>query len=318
MFVADQLFCPKTDHGIRQADMLYSQPKDSIDVLFMGSSHIHYDVNTALLWENYGMAAYDYSAAEQPLWITYHYLVEACKRQNPKVVVLDLYSPARFKDDYQYDYLETNLNGMRFSVNKIQMLLTSCEKDRIFKYFPDFVTYHSRYSEIDASDWKYLFQSDDEKNSFKGFTPYFEIEAKERPEFDQPYSGGLTVKSEMYLQRIIDYCKDNNIGLFLMVSPYMTTNEDETVYNRVHEIADYNGLEFQSTNFFYNEMDIDFSTDFNDDSHLNYWGSCKFSDYLGKLLKDRYEIPDRRGDARWESWDRHSEAISKEVEDAMK
>lgn len=316
MCAADIILCPKTEHGIRQADMLYSQPENSIDVLFLGSSHIHYDVNTALLWDEYGIAAYDYSAAEQPLWITYHYLVEACKYQNPKVVVLDLYCPARFKEDYQYDFLETNLNGMRLSLNKLRMLLASCEIERIFEYFPDFVTYHSRYSELKISDFEYLVRTAKEQNSFKGFTAYFGITPMEKPVFDQPYSGGLTVKSEIYLQRIIDYCKDNDIELFLMVAPYMTTKEDETVYNRVHEIANYCGLEFQSTNFFYKEMEIDFEHDFNDESHLNYWGSCKFSRFLGQEIKDRFDIPDRRGDVYWESWDRHSREIRAEVEAA--
>lgn len=33
-------------------------------------------------------------------------------------------------------------------------------------------------------------------------------------------------------------------------------------------------------------MNLDFSSDFNDWSHLNYYGSCKFIDYLAKdILK---------------------------------
>ena len=91
----DRVLSVKTAHGIRQARDMYAQPRNSIDVVFMGSSHIHCDVNTALLWEKYGIAAYDYSAAEQPLWTTYYYLKEICKYQKPQLVVLDLYSPAR-------------------------------------------------------------------------------------------------------------------------------------------------------------------------------------------------------------------------------
>ena len=92
----------KSDHGINQNRGLYFQSEDSIDAVFLGTSHIHCNVNTALLWEEYGIAAYDYSGAEQPLWMTYYYLKEFYKYQDPKVVVLDLYAPARFKEDYQY------------------------------------------------------------------------------------------------------------------------------------------------------------------------------------------------------------------------
>ncbi len=76
---AKALLSVKSEHGIRQARDMYIQPKNSIDVVFMGSSHVHCDVNTALLWEKYGIAGYNYSGAEQPLWITYYYLKEICK-----------------------------------------------------------------------------------------------------------------------------------------------------------------------------------------------------------------------------------------------
>lgn len=302
----DRLLNYKTSHGIRQAMDMYSQPRNTIDVVFMGSSHIHCDVNTALLWKEYGIAAYDYSAAEQPLWITYYYLQEICKYQNPKLVVIDMYSPAEFKDDYQYEFLADNLDGVRFSLTKIEMIMASCEYEHIWEYFPSIATYHNRYDDLGEADWKYLTMSRRERAQFKGFTPYYMTTPFEKPELKQEKSGGISLKSEIYLQKIIDYCRKHNIELFLMVSPYKTTDEDELVYNRVHEIADMNGIQFNSTNYFYDSMELDFDEDFNDESHLNYQGSCKFSDYLGGEIKSMYDIPDRRGLERWESWDRHA------------
>ncbi len=314
-FASDRILSIKTAHGIRQARDMYAQPRDSIDVVFMGSSHIHCDVNTALLWENYGIAAYDYSAAEQPLWITYYYLREICKYQKPELIVLDLYSPARFKEDYQYDWLADNLNGVRFSWNKIRMILASCEMDRIWDYFPSMATYHLRYAELNGEDWEYLKMSKKERAAFKGYTPYYYVNPQEEPVLAEKQSGGITIKSEMYLQRIIEYARDQGIDLFLMVSPYITTDEDELVYNRVHEIADRYGLKFNSTNYYYTTMGLNFEEDFNDNSHLNYLGSCKFTDYLAKELKQMYDIPDRRGMKKWESWDRHVQEIRREVEE---
>ncbi len=305
----DKLLSYKTEHGIRQARELYSQPRNTIDVVFLGSSHIHCDVNTALLWEKYGIAAYDYSAAEQPLWITYYYLREFCKYQNPSLVVLDMYSPARYKEDHHYDYLPDNVDGIRFSPDKIAMLWNSAAPDRILDFFPSIGSYHNRWWGVSSKDWEYVMMSRKERASFKGYTPYYLTDPQEEPAMEQKYSGGITLKSEIYLQKIIDYCKKHEINLFFIVSPYITTDEDELVYNRVHEIADMNGISFQSTNYFYNVMELDFDEDFNDVSHLNYRGSCKFTDYLGGEIKDMYEIPDRRGLERWESWDRHAEEI---------
>ncbi len=302
VFVLDKLFFIKSPHGIIQARAMYYQPRNTIDVVMLGSSHVHYDINTALLWEKYGIASYDYSAAEQPLWETYHYLQEICKYQNPSVVVLDLYSPARFKNDYQYYWLNENMAGLRFSVNKLQMLFASAQPAMFENYFPSFVTYHSRYKDLSVDDIKTLFEMGNLVN-FKGYTPYMHVKGQEEPLLEEDRSGGITLKSEIYLSRIIEYTKKKNINLFLIVTPYITNDEDELVYNRIKEIAQERGVEFNSTNYHYEDMNLDFNTDFCDDSHLNYSGSCKFSEYLAEELKKKFDIPDRRNQKGYESWD---------------
>ncbi len=315
-FAMDRLLSIKTAHGICQARDMYAQPADTVDVVFLGSSHIHCDVNTALLWRDYGIAAYDYSAAEQPLWITYYYLQEICKYQKPKLVVVDLYGPARFKDDYQYTWLTENLNGFKFSMNKVNMLMASCEPSRFFEYFPSLITYHMRYADIGKEDWDYLFSSKNDRAAFKGFTPYFDVTPQTEPTLGDDHQGGLTNKSRDYLNKIIQYCADNSIDLFLTVTPYITTYQDELVYNQVHDIANSYGIKFDSTNYSYSVMDIDFENDFYDESHLNYYGSCKFTRYIADSIKNAYDIPDRRGQLEWESWERNVGWINKEVTEA--
>ncbi|WP_029231229.1 hypothetical protein [Butyrivibrio sp. VCB2006] len=298
----DEALCIKDDVGTNQTRAMYYQPRNSVDVAMLGSSHIHCDIDTGLLWHDYGIASIDYSAAEQPLWITYHYLKELCKYQSPKVVVLDLYSPALRKDDYQYDWIRPNIFGLRFSLNKLQMLSVSVEKDKLFDYFPDFAYYHGRLGDLTKEDFLYPFTKREKLTNFKGFTPYFNVNSQVQPVIEQEESGGLTLKSEIYLQKIIDYTKANDIELFLIVAPYVTNDSDELVYNRVKEIARMNEIGFNSTNYDYSEMGLDFATDFNDDSHLNYWGAQKFTRYLGNELKANYELPDRRGDSKYNSW----------------
>lgn len=309
---------PKTEHGIMQARCMYSQPKDSIDVVMLGSSHIHCDINTALLWEDYGISAYDYSAAEQPLWITYYYLKEICKTQKPKVAVLDLYGPAHYKDDFQYEWLADNLFGFRFSLNKIQMMTSCLEFDQIDRFFPAFFSYHNNYKELANTNLlQDFFDARKENETFKGYTPYFYVQEQTEPEIVPVGSGGLTPKSEIYLLRIINYCKENNIELFLIVTPYITNDADELVYNRIKEISSYEGIDFNSTNYDYSNMGLNFEDDFNDSSHLNYSGSCKFTKYLADELLSRFELEDHRGDSYYDSWYKHCEIIDELVTSQM-
>ncbi|WP_240516399.1 hypothetical protein [Brachyspira sp. G79] len=58
---------------------------------------------------------------------------------------------------------------------------------------------------------------------------------------------------------------------------------------------------------------MDFSKDFNDPNHLNYKGSAKFTRYLGKYLKENYDLPDRRGDPKYYSWEMNAKYEYKNV-----
>ena len=312
LITIEQVLKIKSGHGINQKEGLYAQPKNSIDVAFMGTSHVHCGINTALLWEEYGIAGYDYSGAEQPLWMTYYYLKELLKYQNPQMIVLDLYGPARFKDDYQYEWISENIYGMKFSLNKLEMLSASVESHKFFDYFPDFSSYHSRYDELNDEDFKYLFKSKEESAAFKGYTPYIKTFKMKEPAISTNERRGLTEKSEKYLRKIIQYTQERDITLVLIVVPYLITAEDKETYNQIMDIAKEEELIFIDYNEYYKQIDLDFSTDFNDDSHLNHLGSTKFSRYLGIFLSGS-DIPDKRETPGYESWDEHVAVINEYI-----
>lgn len=313
-YLAASILRVKSQHGINQKEGLYWQPRQSIDVVMMGSSHIHCNINTGLLWEKYGVAAYDYSGAEQPLWMTYYYLRELYKYQTPKVIVLDMYAPARFKEDYQYRWIAENIYGMRFSFNKLEMLSVSVEPQKIPQYFPSFAVYHSRYDELEKEDFENFIWDMEKKEAFKGYTPYWNKNFQKRPSVLESRNDGLTEKSEQYLRKIIAYTREKECPLILIVAPYVITAEDQRTYNRIREIAEEEGVSFINYNEHYDEIGLDFTSDFNDASHLNYWGSCKFTSYLGEYLKSIPTIPDRRGQKEYESWDDNVEMIRKAAE----
>lgn len=233
------VFSFKSPHGIDQTEGLYWQPKESIDVVMMGTSHIHCGVNTGVLWEKYGIPAYDYSGAEQPLWMTYYYLKELYKYQSPKVIALDLYAPARYKEDNQYNWIGENIYGMRFSFNKMAMLFTSVEMHRISDYFPSFAVYHSRYGDLEQEDFNHFFWEGKAKEAFKGYTPYWgkaTLTEPDRKDMAEEETIGLTEKSEKYLRKIIQYTRDMGSELVLIVVPYEETKEDRKTYAEIEEI----------------------------------------------------------------------------------
>jgi len=94
----------------------------------------------------------------------------------------------------------------------------------------------------------------------------------------------------------------------LIVTPYpLNPNNSEHirqlhVYNKVSEIAEEYGITYINYNFLYDEIGIDFETDFADGVHLNYKGNPKFTSYLGAWIKANYEIPDRRENGNYDDY----------------
>ena len=65
------------EDGIRQMEGFYKQPRGSVDVLVMGSSHAYVNIDPAVLSKEEGISAYDLCASMQPVWNTYYTLKEA-------------------------------------------------------------------------------------------------------------------------------------------------------------------------------------------------------------------------------------------------
>lgn len=68
----------------------YKEPINSLDVIFLGSSHMLHALYPLQLYHDYGMASYNYSQYGQPFLLTYKSLKEVLKRQKPKIVVIDI------------------------------------------------------------------------------------------------------------------------------------------------------------------------------------------------------------------------------------
>ena len=90
-----QVFRFKFNDGIYGMEQFYREKENSLDAIFFGSSHMYVNVNTSVLWKEYGIAGYDLGGSEQPVWNSYYYVKEALKTQKPSVLVLDCFTACR-------------------------------------------------------------------------------------------------------------------------------------------------------------------------------------------------------------------------------
>ena len=81
--ILQNIFIPKTEYTTIIKEF-YEEPKDSLDILFMGDSSIYRGISPMQLWKEYGYAGYDFSSPAQKTWDQYYCLEEALQYQKPK------------------------------------------------------------------------------------------------------------------------------------------------------------------------------------------------------------------------------------------
>lgn len=307
----------KYGDGIMDLKCLYRQEKDSVDLLVLGSSHAFENINTGVLYDSYGIAAYVLAGSVQPYWNTYYYLLEALKTQSPKLVVLDAYASA-FTDEYSdHSRIIKNTLGLRDVAMRYDALKVSAPEEKRTDYLFDYRLWHSRYTELGASDFsEYYRQPLWEYN--KGFGINFATMPFDRPDPDA-VTGTATLheKTEEYYRKIIELCQRENLPLLIVKSPYVLSEAEQELYNMSAQIAQEYTVPFVNFNssYYYDAMGLDFSQDYGDWGHLNYRGNVKYTHALAKEILSRYDLPDRRGQPGYESWERNSEYLLGRTED---
>jgi len=300
-------FIPKHHDGNRIMETFYAQPENSIDVLVVGSSHTFIDVNTGMLWENYGIPSFVIGGSLQPFWNSYYFIKEAMNYQQPQLIVLEA-----FACDVDFDYGEegmviNNVSGMRMNMNKLEAIRASVtDVDGIIDFSLLFRQYHTRYDELTIDDVAPEYADPVRFENNKGFYDYLGTYPITRPVCDMDDEVvPMPNKEEYYYRLIIEYCQEQGIPLMIMVSPDGAYNPlSRGHYNYAREIAEEYGVEFVDYNEYYDEIGLNFETDFGDIGHLNYLGNRKFTSVLGEHLVDQYGLTDRRSDTSglYDSW----------------
>ncbi len=293
----------KSEDGIEQMQAYYLQKENTVDVLLLGSSHTYCDVNTGVLWDEYGISAFDLGGAEQPFWNSYYFLKEALKTQKPKVIVLDITIPGIRSEEYQLRvWSVTNLFGIHFNRNRIDATRISVPSSSFETLLNPMNEMHTRYSDLDKDD----FIDSNRSVNYKGFDLRDGIVPYETPDMSGVTElTPMTEKEELYYRKIIELTREEKIPLLLVSVPFPVYEEAQKIYNYEFKIAKEEGVPYIDYNKgnHYAEMDLDFKTDMADEFHLNITGNEKFSKYLGAQLKETYDLTDHRGDEKYDSWE---------------
>jgi|GEM_PF-128175 len=290
----DQVLKIKTDDMVSMVK-LRQLPPDTVDVLFVGSSHIGMNIDNQQIYDEFGISSFDLWVGMQPLWNSYYYLKEALRYQKPKVVMVDVFLAGTSAEYSLNTVAMKNIQYLSMGVDKLKAALDS------FPAWQDAVEavwgmpfYHERYDELVQDDWNLQYGKDELSLSaprqVEGVTTALKMLDYRSITNVTP----LTEKNERYLRKLIALCKQENIPLVLLASPFEATEEEASRFNTVAQIAEEEGIPFLNFLKTYDEEGIDAASDFYDRGHLNNDGIAKFSHILGQYLTDHYELRDCR------------------------
>jgi hypothetical protein len=193
---------------------------------------------------------------------------------------------------------------MRWSSNKLALIDANCEEmgvtgfDRLEYYLP-ILRFHSRWPDLGPDDFL------PPEGAYKSST-HFKTFLKTSGNFQYDFKNdGVAVPPDgnklSYLIEFLDYCKANRLTVLFVAAPNALDNKEELRY--VRSVVEGYGYPFIMTIELMDEIGLKMPEDFYNESHANLHGSIKCVAWLGKYLKEHYDLPDHRGEKGYASWD---------------
>ena len=282
----------------------YKLKKNSVDVLFFGSSHAVSSFNPQVIYDNYGITSYNLGSEQQSVLVTYYWLREALKYQAPKVVVLDTYTFHLYTDSYVYNKLNCSETSVRKAMDS--MRLSSLKAKAAYEiekldstqsamsYMLLNMRYHTRWKNLGEDD--YTQRAMIKHGGVKGYTvlggssPEAEDVTFSSSDLTDVEAEPMVEVADIYLDKIVDLCDENGIKLVLVNIPH---GESIGRYKATKEYADGAGIPFYDFNeeTLYGQIGYDVKK--YRYGHPNYAGAEKISLFLGKLFAEEYGVSPR-------------------------
>lgn len=279
-----------SDMSLATIEAFHSIEDNSQDVIVYGSSHSWRGVNTKQLYDDYGIAAFNYSCMWQRFNTTRLFLTDSLLTQKPKVAVIDVGNMSEILKD-------TDVVGEVYYTRKLKMTedkkkyLKECfgnEAGRYVTYAIPLVMYHSGWNDLSEKSFSDVSASAAdfvESRGYFGFENSVPVAVNDGSDYWEDVIPDATMT---ILDDMVNTCHANEIEVVLITVPYYS---NEFIYrDALKEYASEKGCRYIDFFELSTEIGLDGENDFSDTDHLNHNGACKVTKYLGEVLKENYDL----------------------------
>lgn len=288
---------PDSDYG----ESFHSLPEDSLDVVVLGSSHAQYSFMPFFFYQDTGLNSYVLGSQFQPLKVSYEFLKECLKTQNPEVVILEVYTGTFYTDEETDDS-----NDSRYIVAQYQMTGEEREnvldymvnKEKAVEYRNSYLTNHNNWRTVE--DFKEMFTKPETDESYisgeMGFVANFNIWLPVAnywfsPRYDDDLQGVELMDEDVEaLNNIYNLCQEKGMDLLLYMMPMDNVDEtNQTLRHKIWDWADEKGVNY--IDMLYGDYELDLrSVIHHDGFHAYINGAAFVTDYLAEYVKNNYSI----------------------------
>ncbi|MCI8342457.1 MAG: hypothetical protein HFE62_04525 [Firmicutes bacterium] len=288
-------------------DEFYQQERNSLDMVFIGSSHSYCTFDPEIVDGYVGTNSWQMGTPLQHADTSYYLLREIFEFQKPKIVVMELYW------DCLDDEFELKQAEFAFEVIKNDELADEYVK-RVFpasdkvKYSLPAIRYQQDYFAFKSNEYSkkieemfgvskpvYDVAEGEEYYRSKGYV-YCDIVMNES-EFDRTnqfkyfdgYGWEINPVQREYLEKTVELCRENGAEIVFVTAPVAPVSVGfiknyDVVHERLSEFAKSVGAKYIDFNEVNENEKILVNENFRDDAHLNHSGVQIVDEYFAKWL----------------------------------
>lgn len=286
----------RSEHFAKDSWMTYTrefeaEPKNSIDILFFGASHVYCGINPIQLWQERGITSFVRSSSGQTAAQSLYLLKEALRTQTPRLVCLDVYGSTPYVSDME-DRWPMLFESAAWNGNTLTAMLENAQEQPLYSRLLPFLNYRDRVFTLTARDYMLT----ERTTGMKGFQPtYGEFQPwQEGDPWSMDTDEAQQEQIDPALDEIVALCKENNIPLFLYKLPAASWNAGYS--EAMQNYAAQQGVPFLDLTPLVGQLGLQ-PSDFMNDDHLNARGAQKVTAYMGEVLTQQYTFPDHSADA---------------------
>ncbi len=260
---------------------------DSVDMVFIGTSHQFCTINPDLLYDEYGINSFMLATSAQTIPMSYYAAMEAIEFQHPKAIVLEvLYCTNDFLT-VTPEMSHTFFDGMPWCEAKKLAIEDLIEPDEQIYYYLNLGRYHTR--------WKDLSEEDFQSNLTSPRGGYYTEETKynwQIPVISREEKEPMPEEMQKYLDMIVELCKENHVELILYAAPFNSLYDDDStredlfrrqrIFNWLDDYAQANELRYYNLFYEMHKIRLDGMTDYKDSQLFNCYGQEKVTRYMAE------------------------------------